>query len=169
MFEALVHIPTWPLINLAALCIYILIVKRLTVFSFVFVGTLILDALHLGAEYYFISLNVLHQFDTVLFVSWYVFFGLTDLLFVALIVWWSSNLKMALDWSSKGVISLYLFMGLLQLVTLFARLYFYWESFDTVHNLLIVISNYTVSVLLLGHVALVAGLKMFSNNYRNYS
>lgn len=135
-----------------ALLLHVLTVRRLTAFSFVIVGVLLLDFLHVGYEFFLKSYFHDPALSTLVYYGWYLGFALSDFAFVALIAGICKNAHLKLDIASKVILSLYVLLGVIQLFSLVERLivsskvalYFYTQS--------IPILNFVIAFTLFGFI-----------------
>ncbi|WP_414827784.1 hypothetical protein [Alteromonas sp. H39] len=148
------QLPTAIAFYFVALLLHVLTVRRLTAFSFVIVGVLLLDFLHVGFEFFLKSHFHEPAFSTLVYYSWYLGFALSDFAFVAVIATICKNANLKLDIASKVILSLYVVLGAIQLFSLVERLvvnskfayYFYTQS--------IPILNFIIAVTLFGFIAI---------------
>lgn len=160
MTEVFDLIPSSTLLNLAALVVYVLIVRRITVFSFVLVGVMIIEALHQGISFYLQSFFTAPDTWALVKVSWYTSFALTDFLFYGLTVHLTHTYRLEMDNVSKIVIHLYLVMGFIQLVRLAERYITNSEIMGVLYSNSIVLITMVISFLLIGYVG-----KVFIQNF----
>ncbi|MBD3584226.1 hypothetical protein HHX48_00570 [Salinimonas sp. HHU 13199] len=112
----------WPLFYTAALLAYSLSVRKVTLFSFIFLGTLVVEALHFGIENYVKSLNSMEVFSTLGFYTWYLGFGASNLLFALSILLLRGYLPVIPVPVTRYFIAIYTLLGFLHLFTLLERL-----------------------------------------------
>lgn len=151
MVSQLTDISWWPLINVAALMLYMLSVRKLTVFSFIFLGTLVLEALHTGIEFYLQSVGALQNYSLFGFLAWYLTFGLSDMAFGLLIIAAARRMALPLSRVCKLLIGLFLLLGFLQIFTMIERLTLQTVVVGEIYPLVIFAVNTAISVILLGY------------------
>ncbi|GGW89790.1 hypothetical protein [Alteromonas halophila] len=152
MAEVLNSIPMPTLLYTAALAIYLFCVKKFTSFSFVFVAIFALNAVHLGVEYLFVSLFNTPQLASFTYYAWYLTFGLTDFIFVGMILFWSKQTNIQLEIVSKALIGIYFSLGVLQIVRLVERLTIDSELMAIIYREGIPFANIVIAILLFGYV-----------------
>lgn len=153
MVSQLTDISWWPLINVAALMLYMLSVRKLTVFSFIFLGTLVLEALHTGIEFYLQSVGALQDYSLFGFLAWYLTFGLSDMAFGFLIIAAARHMALPLNRVCQFLIGLFLLLGVLQILTMIERLTLQSALVGEIYPLIIFAVNTAISVILLGYSA----------------
>ena len=151
MVAQLTDISWWPLVNVAALILYMLSVRKLTVFSFIFLGTLVLEALHTGVELYLQSVGALQDYTLFGFLAWYLTFGLSDIAFGFLIIAAARQMLLPLNKVCKALIALFLLLGMLQIMTMVERLTLQTELVGQIYPAVIFAVNTAISVVLLGY------------------
>ncbi len=149
------------LLYVVALLLYVFIVRRLTAFSFVIVGVLILDFLHVGYSIFLTSFFQDPSSETFVFYAWYLGFAITDFLFVWLLVSWCRNSGLRLDIGSKLILAIYAVLGVLQCFRLVERLIVNSDLMRFVYTNGIPILNIAIAVILFGFIAysLISGLR----------
>lgn len=152
MTEALNSIPLSTQLHIAALIVYLFFVRKVTAFSFVFIAILLLDALHLGIKYWLAILQATPEFTEFVYYAWYLSFGITDFIFVALICYWSDKSQTPLDITSKILVGIYLGLGALQVTTLIERSTIDTGIMVSLYSNGIPIANMVATVLLFGYV-----------------
>ena len=140
------------LLFLAALLVYAITVKRLTVFSFVLLGLTLLEVIHLGIEHYFWYIYTSYSDYGVIQFLWYAGFAATDILFVYFLVQISRTLKVPLDWVSSFVMYVYLILGIVQVARYFDRFIFETNYLVTMYTDGIPIVNMVLSTVVFGFV-----------------
>ncbi|QJR82332.1 hypothetical protein CA267_017025 [Alteromonas pelagimontana] len=153
MADILNIVPSTTLLYLAALFVYTLCVKKLTAFSFIFVGVLILEILHVGLEFYLYSSNEYSSYYELVYYSWYIGFAATDFLFIWVACLWSRKAQVPFDTISKVVLWLHGFMGVIQIVRLVERSYIDSYLMSLMYSNSIVLINMIIALLLIGFVA----------------
>ena len=140
------------LLFLAALLVYAITVKRLTVFSFVLLGLTLLEVIHLGIEHYFWYIYTSYADYSIIYFLWYAGFAATDILFVYFLVRISRTLKVPLDWVSSFVMYVYLILGIVQVARYFDRFIFETNYLVTMYTDGIPIVNMVLSTVVFGFV-----------------
>lgn len=151
------------LLYVVALLLYVFIVRRLTAFSFVIVGVLLLDFLHVGYSIFLTSFFQDPSSETFVFYAWYLGFAVTDFLFVWLLVSWCKNSGLQLDIGSKLIIAIYAVLGVLQCFRLIERLIINSELMGFIYTNAIPILNFTIAVILFGFITI-----NLINNFRGH-
>ncbi len=147
------QLPTAIVFYFIALLLYIFTVRRLTAFSFVVVGVLLLDFLHVGFEFFLKSHFHEPAFSTLVYYSWYLGFAFTDFAFVAVIISMCKSSRLKLDIASKVILSLYVALGLLQIFTLVERLVVNSDIVNFLYTHSVPILNFVIAVTLFGFIA----------------
>ena len=141
------------LLYVVALLLYVFIVRRLTAFSFVIVGVLLLDFLHVGYSIFLTSFFQDPSSETLVFYSWYLGFALTDFLFVWLLVRLCKGSGLHLDIASKFILAIYAILGALQLLRLVERLLVNSDLMKLIYSNGIPVLNFSIATILFGFIA----------------
>ncbi|MEW9796582.1 hypothetical protein [Alteromonas sp. CYL-A6] len=141
------------LLYVAALIAYSLTVKRITAFSFVLVGLLMLEGLHMGGQFLMASYYNEPAYTTIIYYSWYLFFAVTDFLYIGLTVLFCRKAGLAIDRVSYLLLSLYAFMGGLQVVRLIERTWVDTQIMEWFYTNSIPFINIVIGIILLAFVS----------------
>lgn len=141
------------LFYVVALFTYIFIVRRLTAFSFVILGVLLLDFLHTGYGIFLTSFFHEPTSKTFAFYAWYIGFAITDFLFVWIISAWCRNAGLKLDIASKVILSIYAVLGFLQIFRLMERMLVNSDLMGYVYSNGIQFLNFCIAAILFGFIA----------------
>ena len=152
MTEAFESIPSSTLLCLAALFLYLFTVRKVTSFSFVFVGILVLEALHIGIQFALASLVHTPELVPFVYYTWYLSYGLTDFFFVGVVFYLCRRSETELEFVSKLLLWIYLSLGVLQVVRLIERLTINSDIVGWLYTSGVPIVNFGIALILLGYV-----------------
>ena len=122
------------LLYMIALSVYAVTVKRLTIFSFVLVGLVLLEAIHLGLEHYMWYIYKTWNNYSAAYFLWYVGFALTDFLFVFLLFRTARMMNTQMEWISSFVTYVYLILGVVQVARYFDRVVYKTDFLVTMYK-----------------------------------
>lgn len=155
MTEVFALIPPSTLLNLVALLVYVLVVRQITVFSFVLVGVMVIEVLHQGISFYLQSFYGDPSVVEIVFASWYLGYAATDFLFYGLTMHLARTYRFPLDPISNVVMKAFLIMGVMQIVRYVERLITDSDLMGAIYSNSIVLINMIISIMLLGYVAVI--------------
>lgn len=150
------------LFYVVALLLYVFIVRRLTAFSFVIVGVLLLDFLHVGYSIFLSSFSHDPTTKTFVFYAWYIGFAITDFLFVWALAAWCKNSGLKLDVASKVILAIYAVLGFLQIFRLIERVLVNSDLMSFIYSNGIPILNFCIAAILFSFIAF-----SLVNNFRS--
>ncbi len=122
------------LLYMIALSVYAATVKRLTIFSFVLVGLMLLEVIHLGLEHYIFHIYTVWQDYFTVNILWYFGFALTDFLFVLILFRTAASMNAKMEWISSFVVYVYLLLGIVQVARYIDRFIFKTHYLATVYG-----------------------------------
>lgn len=116
-------IPLSTVLNMVLLLIYASVVTRINSFTVLLAGATILEILHLSVSTYLHRLFGIEEFAYAVFHLWYLTFAITDFLLVFFVLYLCKKLNSPLQLGSKVVLSLFFFLGWVQVASYLERLY----------------------------------------------
>lgn len=123
MVNLLELIPLSTVLNMVLLIIYVALVTRINSYTIVLAGATIIEILHLSVSTYLHRLFGIEEFAYAVFHIWYLTFAITDFLLVFFVIYLCKKLNSPLQFGSKLVLSIFFFLGWVQLVSYLERLH----------------------------------------------
>lgn len=152
MSAEVIQIPLTTLLNLAALILYTLAVKRITFFSFVLVGLLLIDVLHQGIAIYLRSFLSDERSLSFVFHAWYISFAFTDFLFFLSGLYLAKVFGSDIDRASQFILYTYLALGVIQMLRFAERLFTDVNLMAWLYSEGIPLTNLVVTAFVIGYV-----------------
>ncbi len=160
MSAEVIQIPMTTLLNLAALILYTLAVKRITFFSFILIGLLLIDVLHQGIAIYLRSFLSDERSQSFVFHAWYISFAFTDFLFFLCGLYLAKVFNSDIDRASQFVLYTYLALGVIQILRFAERLFTDTNLMAWLYAEGIPLTNLVVTAFVIGYVGKVTFLSL---------
>ena len=145
LFELL---PLSTVLNMLLLIIYVAVVTRVNSYTVVLAGATIIEILHLCLSTYLRRFFGIEEYAHLVYHAWYLTFAVTDFLLVLAVLYVCKRLNTPLQLSSRVVLSVFFFLGGLQVANYIERLYLNSAFSDTFYSKGIPILNGFITAVL---------------------
>lgn len=145
-------IPLSTVLNICLLIAYIAIVSRVTSYTVVIAGVILIEFLHQGLYSYLSQPTAQDYIGKWIYFAWYLGFGLTDLVFVLSVIACCRQLNISIQMISKTILVIFTFLGLLQIARFIEKQYSGTDLLKLLYTQGIPAFNYLIVALLFGQL-----------------
>ncbi|WP_414827783.1 hypothetical protein [Alteromonas sp. H39] len=145
-------VPLSTVLNILLLICYVAVVNRISSFTIIITGVILIEFLHQGIYALLSQPSVLELLETWIFVAWYLGFGLTDFAFVIVAIAVCKQSHTPIQKTSKIILGIFIFLGLLQVARFIEKQYSGTDYFKFLYTQGIPFINYMIVALLGGQL-----------------
>lgn len=141
------------LMVISAFCLAVITIKlhnvrqRINAFTLIVLLSCLLSLIHQHAEVFMLDLGQVPEYTELIRVVWYLFFGISDMLYVALCLWLCKWLRLKSDVYSTRFLYCYLISASMQFIRFIDRIVIKTDVLGDVYTVVVVSANVAISVL----------------------